>query len=290
MKEKYFFIEPEKANELLNQISKMEPAKRGFNSYVYLIDEYAVLMASNIKLRNVSTRDDNLTYFDELIQTLMELRGQNVAVVPILGYCVDPDSENGNGYVFQPRAKGAELYDDAIMSAFYVWAQKNPDSVYLSSDANAKEYILSRTNYISKVPQKYFDKFIYDIIILLDNDILIDFNGKSNFFYDDTAGFQFIDLNSHTDFKYGLTDCKPDSKEMASRYGFAPCHLAVATKVLPSLALCEKAICRLCEKELQQLAWDNRAIFEKCKTAILNNGIPEEALNKSLRTLKIFGY
>ena len=36
---------------------------------------------------------------------------QGVAVVPILGYCFDPDSENGNGYIFQLRAKGEEFWE-----------------------------------------------------------------------------------------------------------------------------------------------------------------------------------
>jgi hypothetical protein len=211
MKEKYSYIEPEKARELLFQVKEMKAVKHGFDSHVYLIEEYAVLTTNRIKLRNVTTRDDDLAYFDELIKTLMSLSEQGIAVILILGYCFDPDSENGNGYIFQLRAKGDELYDDAVMIEYYVWAQKNPSSVYLSSDTDAKEYILSRTNFISKVPQKHFDKFISDIIVLFDEDILIDFNGKSNFFYDDTAGFQFIDLDSHTDYKYGLTEHKPDS-------------------------------------------------------------------------------
>lgn len=289
MKEKYFYIKHEKAKELLSKINEMEAAKRGVNSHVYLIGEYAVLTTNSIKLRNVTTRDDDLAYFDELIKTLMSLREQGVAVVPILGYCFEPNSNSGNGNIFQMRAKGEELYDDAVMNVFYAWAQKNPGSIYLSSDTDANKYILSRTNYISKAPQKYFDKFISDIIVLFDNDILIDFNGKSNFFYDDTAGFQFIDLNSHTDYKYGLAEHKPDSKELASYFGFAPCHVAVGTKVLPHLALDEKANSKLDDKELQQLVQDKKTIFYKCKTAMLNNGMSEEQLNNSLKILKIFG-
>ncbi|MHB1483331.1 MAG: hypothetical protein ACYCYI_01585 [Saccharofermentanales bacterium] len=268
MKEKYSYIKSEKARELLSRIKEMDATKSGVDSHVFLIGEYAVLTTSRIKLRNVTTRDDDLSYFDELIETLMSLRDQGVAVVPVLGYCFDPDSENGSGYIFQQRAKGEELYDDAIMNT---------------------KYILSRTNYISKVSQIHFNKFISDIIILFDNDILIDFNAKSNFFYDDTAGFQFIDLDSHTDFKYGLADHRPDSKELTAHYGFAPCHVAVGTKVLAHLALDENAISTLNDKELQQLVRDNKTIFEKCKTAMLKNGISEEQLENSLKVLKIFG-
>ena len=286
MEEKYFYIEPETARALLSQMKEMKAAKRGIDKHAYLIDEYAVLTASKIKLRNVTTRDDDLAYFDELIKTLMDLKEQGIGVVPILGYCVEPDSENGNGYIIQSRAKGAELYDDSVMKEFYIG---KPHFAYLSSDIDAEEYAVSRTNLISKVPQNHFDKFIRDIIILLNNDILIDFNGKSNFFYDNTEGFQFIDLDSHTDYKYGLAENRMDGKEIAAYYGFTPCHYAVGTMVLPDLALDEKAISVIGDEKLHQLAVDNKIIYEKCKTALLNNGLPEEQLCNSLAILKLFG-
>lgn len=286
MEEKYFYIQPETARGLLAQMKEMEAAKRGVDRQAYLIGEYAVLTVSKIKLRNVTTRDDDLAYFDELIKTLMELKEQGVGVVPILGYCVEPNSENGNGYIIQSRAKGEELYDDSIMKELYAG---KPHLAYLSSDTDAKEYVISRTNAISKVPQKHFDKFIRDIIVLLDNDILIDFNTKSNFFYDDTAGFQFIDLDSHTDYKYGLTEDKMGGREIAAYYGFTPCHYAVGTEVLPNLALDEKAFSILDDEKLHQLALDNKTITEKCRTALLNNGISEEQLGNSLAIHKLFG-
>jgi hypothetical protein len=274
VKEKFFRIEPEKARELLSQTQGMQAAKRGIDSHAYLIGDYAVLTTGRLKLRNVATRDDDLAYLDELIGTLMRLREQGVGVVPILGYCYDPDSENGNGYLFQPRAKGEELYDDVVMQAYYV-----RKSAYLSSDVDAKAYILSRTNSISQAPQEHFDKFMGDILILLDNDILIDFNGKSNFFYDDTAGFQFIDLDSHTDYKYGLAAHKYDSKFICACNGFVPCHFA----------LDKRAVKKLGKDESRQLARDNQIIFEKCKTAMLRSGVTEEQLKNSLKTLQIFG-
>lgn len=286
MEEKYFYIQPETARGLLAQMKEMKAAKRGVDRQAYLIGEYAVLTASKIKLRNVTTRDDDLAYFDELIKTLMELKEQGVGVVPILGYCVEPNSENGNGYIIQSRAKGEELYDDSIMKELYVG---KPHLAYLSSDTDAKEYVISRTNAISKVPQKHFDKFIRDIIVLLDNDILIDFNTKSNFFYDDTAGFQFIDLDSHTDYKYGLTEDKMGGREIAAYYGFTPCHYAVGTEVLPNLALDEKAFSMIDDEKLHQLALDNKTITEKCRIALLNNGISEEQLGNSLAIHKLFG-
>jgi hypothetical protein len=288
MNEKYFYITPEKARELLSQATEMNAAKRGVDSSAFLIDEYAVLTTRRLKLRNVTTRDDDLSYLDELIHTLMSLREQGVAVVPILGYSYDPDSRDGVGYIIQQRAKGEELYDDAIMSEYYSWTQSGRS--YLLSYTDTGKYVLSRTNYLSKAPQRHFDKFVSDITTLINNDILIDFNGKSNFFYDGDAGFQFIDLDSHTDYKYGLTTQKPDGAELSRYYGFTPCHTAVGSKVFAPLALDEKAVSKIGENGLQQLTRDNRAIFEKCKTALLNNGNSEEQVNKALETVKIFGY
>ena len=273
MTEKYVAIEPEKARELLSQSQVMQPAKRGIDSRVYLSGDFAVLTTSRIKLRNVATRDDDLAYFDELIETLLRLREQGVAVVPILGYCYEPDSRDGDGYIFQPRAKGEELYEDAIVQAY-----KIRKSAYLSSDIDPKNYILSRTRFISQVPQEHFVKFISDILALLDHDILIDSNGKSNFFYDEKAGFQFIDLDSHTDYKYGLAK-KYDSKEICAYNGFVPCHYN----------LDKKALKKLSKEELRQLARDNGIIFEKCRAAMLRSGITEAQLKKALKTLKIFG-
>jgi len=284
MQEKYFAIAPEKAKELLSQAKEMKPAKRGIDRHAYLIDEYAVLSTNRLKLRNVITRDDDLAYFDEIIETLLHLQQQSVAVVPILGYCFDPDSENGNGYIIQQRAKGEELYDDAVMSKYYAHT-----FAYLSSNVDAKEYILTRTSFIANAPQQHFDKFIRDIIILGNHNILIDFMGKSNFFYDDIAGFQFIDLDSHTDYRYGLIDHKYDSKEIAVIGGFAPCHFATGTKAFANIALNKKAIKKIGKQKLQQLAQDNQIIFEKCKIAMLHNGITQEQMNHSFETLKIFG-
>ena len=263
MIEQYAYIEAEMARKLLARAKTMQPSKRGIDCHAYLIGDYAVLATFRIKLRNVATRDDDLAYFNELIATLMRLHARGVAVVPILGYCYDPESENGAGYIIQPRAKGEELYDDAVMQPFYV--RKSP---YLSSSADPKAYILSRTHFVSQIPQDHFDKFISDVITLLDHDILIDFMGKSNFFYDKTAGFQFIDLDSHSDYKYGLAEHQCDSREVAAYNAFVPCHQQ----------LDKRALKKLSKPELQQLTRDNQIIFEKCRAAMLCNGVAEEML------------
>lgn len=272
MIEKFFYIEPEMARNLLTQIDGMRCDKRGVDRKAYLFDEYAVLSASRIKIRN-GVRDDNLAYFDELIHILWQLSEQGVNVVPIYGYCFDPQSTDGTGYIFQKRAKGEELYDDAIMKAYYVWGDKLN---YLSSDMDPKEYILSRTALISRVPQGHFDKFISDIVTIANQDIMIDCMGKSNFFYHEEVGFQFIDIDSFTDIKYGLTNERLDSGMIAAMIGLIPCHPSVGTELFAIQALAEDKISGFCNNELQQLAEDNAVIYEKCKTALRNNGILSE--------------
>lgn len=286
MTEKFFYIEPEMARTLLMQIKNTEAEKHGVEHKVYLIDEYAVLSSDNIKIRNVVTRDDDLAYFDELIKTLMELSKKGAAVVPVLGYCYYEDSADGMGYIFQKRAKGEELYDDEIMNRFYACGQDTADE---SIDNKHAKYIISRTSYISKIPQKHYDKFVEDMITLMENDILIDFMGKSNFFYDEAEGFQFIDINSHTDYKYGLTDRKADSKLICAYNGFVPCHIASGSKVYANLALDERALLQLSKEDIQRLSEDNKTVFEKCRTAMLNNGVSEEQLQCAFEVLKIFG-
>ena len=87
-----------------------------------------------------------------------------------------------------------------------------------------------------------------------------------------------------------MEEQKRDSKELAFICGFTPCHFAVGTKAFANIALDEKAILKLNDKELQQLAQDNKIIFEKCKTAMFNNGMMEEQLENTLKFLKVFGY
>lgn len=299
--EKHFYIKPEKARELLEGVKKMPPVKRGIDRRAYLTGEYAVLSTSRLKLRNVTIQDPDLVYFDELIRTLKKLSEQGVGVVPILGYCYDRESEEGDGYIFEQRARGEELYDDAVLMKYYAWAQKEPEKVYLSSSLDAGAYLISRTDYISKIPQEHFDKFMADIITICEADILIDFLGKSNFFYDETAGFQFIDLDSHTDFKYGLSKEKCDSRLVCAYNGFVPCHIAAGSKIYVQNALDEKVIAREVAATrgdaaagsgadaLEKLANDNRAIYEKCRAAMLANGITKGQLAEVFQGLKLFG-
>lgn len=246
MVERYFSIDASIAHDLINRIQNMMPAKRGIDRCAYLFDKYAVLSTRRLKLRNVDVRDDSLLYFDDIIEKLTQLHDRGVHTVPILGYCYDPETADGNGYIFQQRATGHELYDDAVICIYEVWTQSESE-IYLKSnvdsgEVDAKEYILTRTHTIANAPQKHFDKFIKDIHAILSCDILIDFQGKSNFFYDNNKGFYFIDLDSHTDNFYGLTEGHLDVDTLTAIGGFVPCHFSVGTKVFASIALDERAL------------------------------------------------
>lgn len=286
--EKYFSIDRGVARNLINLIQNMKPAKRGIDRCAYLFDEYAVLSTRRLKLRNVDVRDDNLLYFDDIIEKLARLHKRGVHVVPILGYCYDSETADGSGYIFQKRAPGHELYDDAAICIYEAWTQ-NKSEIYLKSDIDPKEHILTRTHTIANAPQKHFDKFIKDIRAILSCDILIDFQGKSNFFYDEKEGFYFIDLDSHTDNYYGLTKNHLDVDALTAIGGFVPCHFSVGTKVFAPAALDERAVKEIGENNLKRLAADNAHIFAKCKAAMLNNGIPESTVKASLEKIKIYG-
>lgn len=292
MNEKYFGIDPQCARQLLSQVKTMTTDKRGIDRQAFLFDSYAVLSTKRLKLRNVDTRDDDLAYFDEIMEALMDLRSRGVAVVPILGYCYDPDSADGTGYVFQQRAKGNELYDDGAIARFQAWTQTQGGNSYLRSsmpDAEAAEYLLFRTYEISQVPQWHFDKLIADMFCILEKDLLIDCLGTSNFFYDKDVGFQFIDLDSHNDYRYGLADQKPNIQEIVSLCGFTPCHKAAGTTAFAPVALAEQALQILTADQRAKLGGYNCAVFQKCFTALKNNNIPGAYLNKSLEQLKIYG-
>ena len=283
MQEKYLYIEKEKARSLLQDIGDTKPDKSGVNSKVWLTDGYAVLYSENLKVRNVTVPDSGLIFLEQLTVDLMELHRQGTGVIPILGFCCD--DESGRGYIFQPRAKGEELYHDRIMEKYYLQG----DRPCQPEDRAEQEYIIARTNFVSQIPQEQFDKLMEDIITLLDRDILIDFMGKSNFFYDNAAGFQFIDLNSHTDYRYGLTDSKPDSRLICAYNGFVPCHIGAGSEVMPNMILDENALTCLDSGEIESLKDDNRVIYEKCRAAMLHSGVSREQLDTAMKLLKLFG-
>ena len=289
MTENYSLIEPEIAHALLERVKGMQPEKRGVDRRAYLVDDYAVLATDRLKVRNVVVRDDDLAYFDAIIAALAELHGQGVGVVPILGYCCAPDSADGHGFIFERRAKGQELYDDAALSPLQGWTQGNP-GVYLKSALDPGEYLLSRTHEVSQIPQKAFDKFVSDILAILRRELLIDFMGQSNFFYSPGAGFQFIDIDSHTDWYYGLTPERTDPRRLAALGAFVPCHFAQDTEIYAPAALVQEALLPLGEQALVRLSADNGTIFLKCRTALEHNDIPENVICDTLKRIKLWSF
>ena len=291
MEEKYFGMDPLFARQLVDRAKEIKWSKRGIDRRAYFVDDYVVLSTDRMRLRNVATRDDDLHFLDKVIETLLELQWHGIAVLPILGYCYDPDSTDGTGFMIQRRAKGFELFDDAVLARFQVWAQSQKEGVYLQSELNdgkAVRYLLSRTQEISCASQAHFDKFVSDMRCILEHDILIDCAGKSNFFYDPDEGFQFIDLDAHNDYTYGLTDQKPNIDEVVSECGFVPCLYAEETELYASNAMDNRAMCMLTISQRKQLTEFNLTIFQKCVAALRHNGISEAAIHKALDRLKIY--
>ena len=260
-------------------IDKKESLKNGVDGKAYIFDNFVVLSTSRIKLRNITTLDHDLKYFDELIVEIKNLYDQGVSVVPILGYVYDEndkyneeEAEYGKGYIIMSKAKGEEVWDDAVVNP-------QPYLEYNKMTLDEKvNYILDRTSFLASVPQTQYDKFIDDVFVINDKDILIDFRGKSNFFYDEMDGFQFIDLDSHTDFKYGINDQNTIGGDWRVLFtGFVPCHQSISAEILSKLS----------GEESKQLEENNVRIFEKCRTALVKRGIEEEKINQALVEKKI---
>jgi len=257
--EKYFGIDRETAQQMIAATNNMTHEKSGDNGFqntkVFLFDEYAVLKMQNMNFRNVSTQDMDLKHLDRLAVTLLEIQVKGVNVVPILGF----QSDDGNGYIIQPRAKGSELWD--------------------RHKANDKNYVLARVELLSNAPQEHFDKFISDTIEIIDAGVIVDFVGKDNFFYHETIGVQFIDLNAHDDYEYGLSNEKPHGKRAALYGCFLPCYFDTVPKYRDTVS---SVLGEMTDSERAFLTEHNKIIFNKCKAAAINNGITEEAICEML--------
>lgn len=255
--EKYFGTDRETVQQMIEATKTMTNEKSGDNGFqntkVFLFDEYAVLKMQNMNFRNVTTPDTDLTHLERLAGTLLELQTEGVNVVPILAF----QSDDGNGYIIQPRAKGAELYD--------------------RDKVNSKDYVLERVELLSNAPQAHFEKYIADIIKIIDAGVIVDFAGKDNFFYHKTIGFQFVDLNAHDDYEYGLSDKKAQGKQAALYGCFLPCYFDTVPKYRDSVS---KILPELTDSERDFLKERNKNIFDKCKAAAINNGITEEAVGE----------
>ena len=270
MIEKYFGIERETAQQMIEATLCMTNEKSGDNAFqdtkVFLFDEYAVLKMQNINFRGVDTQDTDLKHLKWLSKTLLDLQAKGVNVIPIVAF----QSDDGNGYIIQQRAKGTELYDRDRL--------------------NDKNYVLERVEFLSNAPQEHFDKFVTDAIKIMDAGVVIDSAGKDNFFYDATIGFQFIDLNELYGFIYGLDgeDEKPNSKKYVFMKCFLPLsHCPYPFADMPKYSeIVSQLISELTDKERIALREHNKTILEKCKSAAINNGIAEEIVNEWITSHK----
>ncbi len=288
MIQRYRFLDEKDALPLLERIGDMTPEKHGVDGQVYLIGEYAVVHTNRLKLRNVVFRDDGLVFFDDVIDRLARLYGEGVQAMPILGYCYDPGSADGEGYIIQRRAKGEELYDDALLCRFEEWTQDEEEN-QPPIGAAVKDYLLERTRFVSDIPQAHFDRFVHDIRAILGREILIDFQGKSNFFYHEAEGFQFIDLNAHVDSFYDAQIERADVDAWTAVGSFVPCHFAPGTEAFAPTALADRAMQAFDEAQRERLAQDNLRIFEKCLTALHRSGVAEGSIETALGRIKIYG-
>lgn len=257
--EKYFGIDQQVVQQMIGATKHMTNDRSGDNGFqntkVFLFDEYAVLKMQNINVRNVSTQDTDLKHLERLAGTLLDLQGAHVGVIPILAFC----SENGNGYIIQPRAKGTELYD--------------------RSKIDDKDYIIGRIKLLANAPQEHYNKFVADTVKIIDAGVLVDFVGKDNFFYDETIGFQFIDLCAHDDYEYGLNDIKPQGRLAAAYCCFLPCYFDTMPQYRNTVS---KILAELTVEEYDLLKAQNGTIFTKCKNAMINNGIAEEVIDDAI--------
>lgn len=252
--ERYFGIDRGAARQLISAARRVKHTKSGSNktyaTKVTLLEAHAVLKMKNITLRNAVVPDKDLTYLERLADTLMALHAQGVQVVPILAFRSD-------GYILQPRAQGAELFENERLGD--------------------KGYVLERTALLANAPQAHYDAFVADTIAIADAGVLIDFRGKDNFFYHESTGFHFVDLNAHNDFVYGLADEKPCGKHIAAWNCFLPCCYDAVPAYRDTIT---GLLAALTDAQRADLRRHNKQIFVKCRYALLSNGVSEDQIDE----------
>jgi hypothetical protein len=278
--EKYPYIEQNTARALIERAQKSAHTKTGAESDVWVLGDYVVLKSCRLGLRNVEIKDTNCAHLDDVIKTLMQLSRAGVAVVPILGYRYNERSKIGkDSFVIQRRAAGAELWE----------TQKLQD----------RDYVLEHLKLLAAAPQEHFDKFLRDLLKIAERDILVDCLGKDNFFYDTVAGFQFIDINCHTDYYYKLDTERRPATTLAFRAAFLPCYLGgwvpphyETEKTFPFLPKTFTTFAEFLKTfsadELHRTKTHNQTVFNKCKNALVNIGIGEREIADKFKSGGVF--
>lgn len=169
--------------ELLDRASSANFSKSGGNSKCAIIGNYAVL-----KTGNIPGHDDS---FPRIIETLQDLKENDINVIPILGYGIAKFGEpfyNGSrydkGYIVQEKAPGQEL--------LFLGALRD------KTEEEKHNIVLNYLQTLNSIPQAHFDKWVADYKAITDAKVMVDPSKASNFFYDSEKGFSFIDLNFFT--------------------------------------------------------------------------------------------
>ena len=275
MIEKYYGIDSGSAAEKIAKLQTMKPFQHGTRARAFMFDDCVVLETKWLNFRNGGIRDEDMKHFDEIVRTLIRLHKQGAGVVPILGYRRVPKSAEGLGYVFMAKAKGVELWDDHVMELWNEASMECLANIYRESGDRAylertKQYILNQADRLAQAPQQHYDKFISDYFMLVREDIKVDAGARSNFFYDESIGFQFIDINSHTEYKYGLSDKRTLDKQEVK--GFCACINRIAPNLRAAMT----------DSEYAEIVENNIRIFQKTKSSMIKNGFTEEEIARLL--------
>lgn len=255
------YISLDEVERLLNKVEGQTSKKAGGNSKAYIFGDYVVLKTGNISLGDVS---DGIKEppFDRIIEKLHALKNSGVNVVPVLGYicngmCDFGESAYGEGFVFQPRAKGSEL-----------WERNKMPSRYSEIKKEEATYLFDRASLLANASQQQFDKWVSDYKAITDAGIMIDPSKKENFFYDEEEGFSFIDLNFEREPIFGK-----DRNENFIRYCLLPC-------VNRGICRDKEDFPREEQERFSQFEEDNKKIFSKCVEALIKVGVKKEEIQE----------
>ncbi|MCL2540776.1 MAG: hypothetical protein FWE53_05165 [Firmicutes bacterium] len=258
MENRFYHIDEKLALELIARTKTEKAAQWGAWAEVHVFENHAVLGMKGMYYQDKHFFARDVVPYDIIISKLNRLAKKGVAVVPILGYCF----RETDGYIIMERAKGSELWAGAIR-----WD---------------KERTLTFAKDLAEAPQKQFDKFVSDYKAILDMGLTVDWQNIENFFYDSSAGFQFIDVRT---FSHAIRHeenitlgCKQNMK--AGEY------------LLPCLEKIQDGFARtMSESEFNTLMKNNKIIFDKAKTAAIKSGASAEMIDDALNSphIKIAG-
>ena len=168
---------------------------RGSNSRCYCIGEYALLYGS-IELETVTLKK-------ALIEKYI---ADGIQIAPILEYQVDPNAKISSygegenkrsyqdGWTLQQRAVGSEIYKSWHRNTD-ISSLENIESQFTDYLNNLNDYTTTLKKF-ANIPQEQLDRFIHGYLALATRaELMVDSSKPTNFFYDEQAGFTFIDLN-----------------------------------------------------------------------------------------------